>query len=87
MILRTCLVQVCVVDAHAPHYWHIRIIILFLYEDWVRQLVRMQYFHNESSCKQPSNLITNSFPPIFDEAMEGLLRRFGIRPNMKRVLS
>ena len=81
MILRTRLVQVRVIDTHAPHYSHIRIIILFFYEDWICQPIRMQHLHNEPGRKQPSDLITDSLPSVLSKTPKGLFYRLGIRPT------
>ena len=82
VILRTSFVQVSVINTHAPHDGNIRIIILLFNEDWIRQPIRVQHLHNETSCEQPSDLVTNYFPSIFGEAPKDLFHGSGIRPDM-----
>jgi hypothetical protein len=58
-------------------------VVLLQDQDWVRQLVRVKYFHDEAGCKEPGNLLPNGFPFLFCKALQWLLDRLGIWPNIE----
>jgi hypothetical protein len=51
-------------------------------QDWVRQLVRVKYFHDEAGCKDPGDLLTNGLSFLFRKAPQWLLDQLGIWPDM-----
>jgi hypothetical protein len=69
------------VDTHAT------CVILLQKQDWIRQPIWIEHFHDEAGCKESGDLFTNGFPFLFCEAPQWLLDHLGIWPNMKRVLS
>ena len=65
----------------------VRVILFLLYQDRVRQSVRVQHFHDETRGEQPGYFITYHFSPLIGETTHRLLHRFHFRPHEQRVLS
>jgi hypothetical protein len=75
--LGQALLRASVVDTHAPS------VILLQNQDWVRQPVWVEHFHDEAGCEEPADLFTDGLPFLLYKAPQRLLDRLGIRPDMK----
>jgi hypothetical protein len=58
-------------------------VILLQNQDWVRKPVRVKYLHDKAGCKEPGNLLANSFPFLFCKMPQQLLDRLGIQPDVE----
>lgn len=80
-VLRACLVEVGVVNAHAESP------ILLEDQDWVVQPLWMKNFHNEPSSQESGYLFPDCLTPLLVETKEVLQNRLNLGIYIKVVLS
>ena len=80
-ILGIVLVEVGVVDTHAPG------LVLLQDEDWIGQPLRVKQFHYEAGRQKLGDLFTNGSSLLFGKSSEGLTDRLCWKYALEAIIN